>query len=181
MVRATAEADGRATIVGIEQEPGSAGKGQADHYRLKVLRGYIVEADKVTGDKATRAIAVASAMSNGDLDAVRAHWLPEWLEELDGFPGNHDDQVDSLSGAHTLLTKGGPMRTYVPRGNLPTTVVRDGDVGRTQHPIDDAEAVPNGNGKAAAAAGLQGMPRKLQRRAAPSIDVSPMGPNRGSL
>jgi predicted phage terminase large subunit-like protein len=175
MVRSTAEADGRGTIIGIEQEPGSAGKGQAEHYRLKVLRGYIVESDKVTGDKATRAVAVASAMSNGDLDAVRGAWLPEWLSELDGFPGTHDDQVDSLSGAHTLLTKGGPMRTFVAKGTVPTRMVRDGDGERSPHEL------PEPNGRPAAAASAQGMPVKLQRRGKPRIDVTPLGPNRGSL
>lgn len=179
MVRAIAEADGRDTIIGMEQEPGSAGKGQADHYRLKVLRGFIVDADKVTGDKATRAVAVASAMSNGDVDAVRAHWLAEWLEELDGFDGKglkHDDQVDSLSGAHTLLTKGGKMRTHVARGRVPTVVVKDGDVGRTpQADLSDAQ------GRIIAGHAVQGMPKKLQRRGAQRIDVTPQGPNRGTL
>lgn len=67
------------------------------------------------------------------------------------------------------------MRTSVPRGEVPTTVVKDGDAGRT------AVDAPEPNGKPAAAAGTQGMPRKLQRRGARQIDVSPLGPNRGSL
>lgn len=175
MVRAVAEADGREVQIGVEQEPGSAGKGQAEHYRLRVLRGYIVHEDKVTGDKATRATAVASAMSKGDVDAVRGLWLPEWLEELDGFPGNHDDQVDSLSGAYTLLMRGGPMRTSKAKGTVPTIVVQDGDATRThQKPAELDGASP-------AAAAAQGMPKKLQRRGARRIDVTPRGPDRGSL
>jgi predicted phage terminase large subunit-like protein len=176
MIRATAEADSRDVRIGIEQEPGSAGKGQADHYRLKVLRGFIVEADKVTGDKATRAVAVASAMSKGDVDVVRAAWVPEWLAELDGFPKGHDDQVDSLSGAHTLLVKGGPLSSAVPRGDVvPQRVVREDSTAR------DVPELPEPNGKPLAAGATQGIPKRLNRRGASRVDVTPFGPNRGGL
>lgn len=176
MVRATAEADGRDIVVGIEEEPGSAGKGQALHYRRHVLRGYIVQAEKPTGDKATRAVAVASAMANGDLDAIRGDWLGPWLSELDGFPGAHDDQVDSLAGAHTLLLKGGKLSTGVAKGTVPTQLVQS-----DQETARDVPSLPEPNGKPQAAAAGQGMPRKLNRRGKPRIDVNPLGPNRGSL
>lgn len=176
MIFATAEADGRDVRIGIEQEPGSAGKGQADHYRRHVLRGYIVESEKVTGDKATRAVAVASAMAKGDMDVVRGYWLPEWLRELDGFPRGHDDQVDSLSGGHTLLVKGGATSHSVPKGTVPTRLVQsDSETAR------DVPELPEPNGKPQAASSTQGMPRKLNRRGKPRIDVTPQGPNRGSL
>lgn len=189
MIKAVAAADeagGQRVIIGIEQEPGSAGKGQAEHYRLRVLRGYIVMDEKVTGDKATRAVAVASAMSKHDVFAVRGAWLPEWLEELDGFDGKeasgkHDDQVDSLSGAYTLLMKGGPMRTHVPKGEVPKIIVRDGDEGRTPQLPHGAEEPAAAVSRPVAAGAVQGMPSKLQRRGKRRVDVTPSGPNRGAL
>lgn len=178
LTRATAEADGRETIIGLEQEPGSAGKGQVEHFRRRVLRGFIVQDDKPTGDKATRAVAVASAMSKGDVLAVRGDWLSSWLSELDGFPaGGHDDQVDSLAGAHTLLLRGGAMTTQVPRGEVPTRVVRDDDAAMRDAPA----GLPAPNGKPRAAPAAQGVPRKLNRRGARRIDVNPLGPNQGAL
>lgn len=177
MVQATAAQDGRETRIGIEQEPGSSGKGQAEHYELHVLRGYIVESDKVTGDKATRATAVAAAMSKKRLWAVRAGWLPEWLEEHDGFDGKessgkHDDQVDSLSGAYTLLMEGGAMQTEVPEGRVPVRVVRSDGEERVE-PV----RLPEPNGKPQAAGAVQGRPARIDRTRT-RIDVTPRGPGR---
>lgn len=50
-------------------------------------------------DKVTRMDAVTPWLESGRVwipDA--AHWLPDWLQELLGFPvSSHDDQIDSLS------------------------------------------------------------------------------------
>ena len=41
-VRQTAETDGKAVTVGVEQDPGQAGKAQVDHYQRRVLPGFEV-------------------------------------------------------------------------------------------------------------------------------------------
>lgn len=186
-VRAQAEADGVSTHIGLEQEPGSAGKSMVKHYARNVLKGYVVHYERPTGDKLVRAIPVASAMSKGFVYAVRGRWLPAWLDELDGFDGDnkkHDDQVDSLSGAHTLLTRGGVMQGAVPRGRVPTVVVRPEQpprvhVGPPQH---DAEASNGATGPATPLAGaaVQGRPRQINRRGPRRIDVGP-GSGRPSI
>lgn len=170
-VRATAEADGHDTQVGIEQEPGSAGKALVSYYARKVLQGFSVTAERPTGDKATRAIPVATAMNNGIVWAVRGAWVAAWLDELDGFGGEsmeHDDQVDSLSGAHTQLTRGGKMRSAVPRGSVPRTVVREDAAPRDGAGRPDTLAA----GPVAAGA-VQGRPRQLNRRGRPRVELTP--------
>jgi predicted phage terminase large subunit-like protein len=173
-LRATAHADGRSVRIGIEQEGGSAGKSLVSYYQRQVIGGgFVVTAERPTGDKETRAVPVASFMDNGNVWAVRGPWTREWLNELDVFGGDsaeHDDQVDSLSGAHTLLMKGGPLTTSVPRGRVPTTVVREPEMVR-EH--TGPPATPNGD--TAAADSTQGRPRAINRRGARRIDIQPRG------
>lgn len=154
-VAAVAAADGRETHVGLEQEPGSSGKALVDYYQRRVLAGYVVHGERPTGDKQVRAVPVASAMQKQLVWAVRGRWLAAWLDELDGFPGEHDDQVDSLSGAHTLLTRGGPLHVSRPTGRVPTRVVRDATLpGGGARPAAVVSGAPaptpttNGNGTA---------------------------------
>jgi hypothetical protein len=85
-----------------------------------------------------------------------------WLDELDGFGGEsmeHDDQVDSLSGAHTQLTRGGKLRSAVPRGSVPRTVVR-GD----SAPRDGAGRPDTLPDTPTAAGAVQGRPSAINRR-----------------
>jgi len=116
LVAQTAMEDGKMVAVRMEQEPGSAGKNLADQYARYVLPGYDFKAIPATGDKATRALPMASAVANGNVRVVRSHWLGEWLDELSSFPEacDHDDQVDSVVGAFNHLTGLGlPQRRKV--------------------------------------------------------------------
>ncbi len=104
IVRATAEADGHSVIIGIEQEPGSAGKSVISHYDRNVLKGYTVRGDRPTGQKIVRAQGFLAAAANGSVRMLRANWNAELLDEFKVFPdGPHDDQVDSICGAYKLL------------------------------------------------------------------------------
>ena len=90
----------------MEQEGGSAGKGTIDHYRMKVLQGYEFAGYKSTGSKIDRARPVSPRAEAGDIRLVRADWNEDFLQELNAFTGDnklHDDQVDGLSGAYTML------------------------------------------------------------------------------
>jgi predicted phage terminase large subunit-like protein len=65
-----------------------------------------VYADKVTGSKITRAQPLAAAAEAGHVYLLRAHWNGALLDELAVFPnGEHDDQVDALSGAVYHVSK----------------------------------------------------------------------------
>ena len=178
-VRATAQADGYDVHVGLEQEPGSAGKAMVKHYARTVLKGFVTHVERPTGTKFVRAIPVASAMSKGFVWVLRGRWVGPWLDELDGFVDDnkrHDDQVDSLAGAYTLLTRGGVMTGAVPRGRVPQTVVRPETPPRTNvgppQSTPAASAAPTGP-VAPASGSVQGMPRDLQRRGARRISVGP--------
>lgn len=109
IVKRTAEEDagtfGRDYRIRMEQEPGSAGKSQIHDYE-QVLSDYDFEGDKVTGDKVTRAEAPSAAAEPTDerpereIGIVDADWNEAFIQELEQFPdGDHDDQVDALSGA----------------------------------------------------------------------------------
>lgn len=113
-VRATAEADGWDVSVRMEQEPGSSGVDVIDLYARRILQGYDFRAEKVTGDKATRANGLAAAMEAGNVDLVRAHWNRDLIDEMCEFPlGEHDDQVDAMSGAFRELSRGGSPGVWV--------------------------------------------------------------------
>lgn len=110
-IRATAESDakryGRVLTV-FEQEPGSSGV-DVGRAMVKLLSGYPVALDRVTGDKASRAEAFASQAEYGFVHLVRAPWNEDYIDELTSFPnGANDDQVDTSSGAFNRLSDAGP-------------------------------------------------------------------------
>ena len=113
-VRATAEMDGWDVSIRMEQEPGSSGVDVIDLYARRILQGYDFRAEKVTGDKATRANGLAAAFEAGNVDLVRAHWNRDLIDEMCEFPlGEHDDQVDAMSGAFRELSRGGTPSVWV--------------------------------------------------------------------
>ena len=100
LVYTTAVNDGRETTIRLEQEPGSAGKMIVDHYARNILLGYIVRADRPTGDKFIRAQPFYAAAENGLIRMVRGPWNRTLTNEFELFPGGvYDDQVDAVSGA----------------------------------------------------------------------------------
>ena len=124
LVADTAARDGREVEIGIEQEPGGAGKALAERYKRHCLPGYSVFSERATGGKDIRAQPVAAAVENGLVRIVRGRHVDEFLDELTAFPhGAHDDCVDALSGAHRLLTTRGSRRitSHVPRGRIPSS------------------------------------------------------------
>jgi predicted phage terminase large subunit-like protein len=122
LVTETAARDGRDVTIGIEQEPGAAGVALVQRYIRQLLRGYRAFPERVTGGKLIRAQPVAAAAENGLVKLVRGRHSEDLLDELTAFPhGAHDDCVDALSGAHTLLVRrgSGQMTVHVPRGRIP--------------------------------------------------------------
>lgn len=110
LIRETAKADvkrwGKKLVtVGLEQDPGSAGKTEIAHM-TKQLQGYAVEVNKPTGDKVTRAKPWSSQAKAGNVRMLKAPWNRRYVDEHVAFPfGANDDQVDGSSGAFSVLMR----------------------------------------------------------------------------
>jgi len=103
----TAQLDGIAVPIHMEQEPGSSGVNTIDHYLRYILNGYAFYGDKKTGSKYDRARPVSAQAEAGNIKVVRGAWNKKFFNELELFPeGIHDDQVDALSGAFDKLALG---------------------------------------------------------------------------
>lgn len=114
VIRATAERDGAETVVGIEQEPGSGGKESAEA-TIRNLAGFRVFADRVTGDKVTRAEPLAAQVEAGQVKLVAGGWNDEFLAELAAFPfGQTKDQVDAAAGAYNRAAAERGKRRHAP-------------------------------------------------------------------
>jgi predicted phage terminase large subunit-like protein len=103
IIKETAIADGRSVVIGIEQEPGSGGKESAQA-TIKNLSGFIVYADRPTGDKVYRADPYSVQVNNGNVYLLNAEWNKDFIEEHRFFPlSKYKDQVDSAAGAFNRL------------------------------------------------------------------------------
>jgi len=90
----------------VEQEPGSGGKESVES-TIRMLAGFKVAADKVTGSKEVRAGPLAAQVQGGNVKLVSGGWHYEFMDEMESFPsGKYRDQVDAASGAFNRLTLG---------------------------------------------------------------------------
>ncbi len=95
-----------AVVTWVEQEPGSGGVESAE-LSLRLLAGHRVKAERVTGQKETRAYGYSAQCEAGNVIIKKEPWVREYLDELLVFPnGAHDDQVDASSGAFNKLVGG---------------------------------------------------------------------------
>ena len=102
----TANSDGQSTTIRIPQDPGQAGKAQAQ-YLTRQLAGFNIRTKRVTGDKVTRAMPASAQAEAGNIKVVRAPWNEAFFVETENFPGgSKDDQVDTLSDCIEELTIG---------------------------------------------------------------------------
>lgn len=105
IIKQTAMIDGPDTIIGIEQEPGSGGKESAEN-TVRMLAGYKVRTDRPSGSKENRADPFSVQVNAGNVRMVQGEWNRAYLEELQYFPNSRfKDQVDSSSGAFSIITK----------------------------------------------------------------------------
>lgn len=106
LVKQTAYLDGVEVKIYMEQEPGSAGVAQIDHYAREVLKGYYFQGVKTTGSKLVRAQPLSAAAEHGNVKLVKGNWNEIFLDEISLFPNyGHDDQVDAASGAFEQLAR----------------------------------------------------------------------------
>lgn len=123
VIRQTAEVDGRGCRVWVEQEPGSSGKESAE-FTIRQLAGYVVHAERATGDKATRAMPFSAQCEAGNVKIVRGEWNRDFLDELTRFPGGkHDDMVDAAALAFNKLA--GPRVTTIAASRTPARGVAE--------------------------------------------------------
>ena len=120
-IKNTAAQQPRVTI-GIEQDPGQAGKSEAE-YMARKLKGYDVRLFPVHKDKITRAKPYSAQVEAGNVLLVEGPWNKAFLNEHENFPPDtskrakkspdgqdddesvgKDDQVDAASGAFNYLT-----------------------------------------------------------------------------
>jgi predicted phage terminase large subunit-like protein len=105
-IKNTAEQDGKEVIVGIEQDPGQAGKAEAG-YHVRQLAGWNVRTFPVSKAKLVRATPFSAQCEAGNVMLVEAPWNDPYLRVLEAFPdGPKDDDVDASSGAFNALTTG---------------------------------------------------------------------------
>lgn len=105
-IKNTAAQDGQGTIIGIEQDPGSAGKAEAG-YHVRNLAGYDVRVFPVTKAKLIRATPFSAQCEAGNVACVVAPWNDPFFGVLEAFPdGPKDDDVDAASGAFNALAGG---------------------------------------------------------------------------
>lgn len=103
VIRQTAESDGKSVRVWVEQEPGSGGKESAE-YTVKGLAGWIIRAERPTGDKVLRAEPLSVQVERGNVMLAKGEWNQDFLDEAQLFPlGEFKDQIDAASGAFNKI------------------------------------------------------------------------------
>jgi predicted phage terminase large subunit-like protein len=105
LIRSTAAQDGLETYIVVPQDPGQAGKTQADDI-VAELAGHMVRKEAQSGKKEIRAEPFSAQVGAGNVDLVEGAWNEAFLSELRFFPrGTYKDQVDSVSSAFNFLSK----------------------------------------------------------------------------
>jgi predicted phage terminase large subunit-like protein len=106
LILKTAQRDGRGVKISLPEDPGQAGKAQAQSM-VAMLAGYIVDVKNQRGSKEVRAEPLASAANVGLVSFVRGAWNAAALDELRSFPGGrHDDIVDAMASAFNFIAAG---------------------------------------------------------------------------
>jgi predicted phage terminase large subunit-like protein len=98
-------------FIWVEQEPGSSGWESAQA-TIRMLAGFKVRADRVTGNKVDRAQPYAAQVQGGNVLLLAGEWNRVFLGEHETFPaGKFKDQVDAAAGAFSKLTTGSTYDT----------------------------------------------------------------------
>lgn len=105
-IQRVASQDGKDTTVGIEVDPGQAGKAEAQ-YHARNLHGYKVKLNLVREAKARRAKPLSAQAEAGNVMLVEGAWNGAFLNEAESFDGvsGLSDQIDAASGAYHLVSQ----------------------------------------------------------------------------
>ena len=103
LIAETARTDPRGTVVVLPQDPGQAGKAQAQQYAA-MLAGHHVVLEPQTGSKVVRATGWAAQQQAGNAVLVAGPHRDALVAEHQAFDrGTHDDMVDACSSAFNHL------------------------------------------------------------------------------
>jgi len=107
-IKATAELDGPAVAVRMEQEGGASGKslsGDEGHYARNILVGYDFSGVPSSKKKLLRWAPLSAAAEKGRVFLVKGRWNQDFVDELEGCKGDDEknDQADAASGALEAL------------------------------------------------------------------------------
>jgi predicted phage terminase large subunit-like protein len=107
LMKRTAEFDGHTVVVGFEREMNASAKIGATAI-VANMAGYAISGIMPRGDKIQRVTPFLSQAKVGNINLVKGEWNDPWLNEICAFPfASHDDQVDSVSGAFSMLANMG--------------------------------------------------------------------------
>jgi predicted phage terminase large subunit-like protein len=107
----TARLDGPSVKIKGAQDPGNAGVDAAIAF-TRMLSGFNVKTERVTGDKMTRADPFSAQVNAGNVRLVKGDWNKAYIIELRSFPnGKNDDQVDGSADAFNELSLTRRMRS----------------------------------------------------------------------
>jgi predicted phage terminase large subunit-like protein len=106
-IKNTATQDGVKCPVGIEVDPGQAGKYEFDDY-LRSITGYVVRGYPAQKAKIVRWSPLSAAAQGGLVKLVKGAWNDAFLTEMENVSEDpdeyaHDDQADAASGAYNVL------------------------------------------------------------------------------
>lgn len=107
-IQDTAKRDGEECKIGIEQDPGQAGKAEALTH-VRNLAGYNVRVNAVHEAKGVRAKPLSCQAEARNIKLIRASWNDDLLRTYENFDGSKEcmaDEVDAGSGGLLLLTSG---------------------------------------------------------------------------
>jgi len=106
VITSTALADGPAVQIGIEEAMLQVGMTQ-ELRRDPQLAGHTIRGIRCEKDKLVRANPWAARAEAGKVALVQGPWVGPFINEAVDFPlGEHDDQVDAVSGAVQMLATG---------------------------------------------------------------------------
>jgi len=104
LIKNTAIQDGVICSVKGFQDPGSAGKSEAENF-IKMLSGFHVTVERIAVDKITAAKPFSAQAEPGNIKILKSCRNKElFYSQLENFPkDSHDDIVDASSGAFNEL------------------------------------------------------------------------------
>lgn len=105
-IRLTAQKDiakFKRVTIRIPQDPGQAGKDQAQAY-IKFMAGFNIKAVMESGSKEARAEPLAAQWQAGNFDIFIADWNDEYLLQMENFPeGKFKDMVDATANGFSEI------------------------------------------------------------------------------
>lgn len=135
IIKQTALLDGPSTEVWIEQEPGSGGKESAEN-TIRMLAGFMCYADKVTGDKITRAEPLQSYAMAGNIKIKLTDWTEGYINDLTSFPyGKFKDKIDATSGAFNKMSIMGASLSWAASVHERAEAIRQQQLGLPVAPL----------------------------------------------